>query len=82
MGGAFEIVKSFGPTPLDELTARVSGEPAEVAEEINRLTKDDLLKVSDGEGNPINQITPEQAESEPFLVELTRKEIKRSLATR
>ncbi|MHB1865660.1 MAG: hypothetical protein ACYCO5_00535 [Acidobacteriaceae bacterium] len=75
-----DIVRSFGPMPLDELTARVSSQPAEVAEEINRLTKGDLLQVSDQEGRPVDNITPEQATSAPFLVKLTSKAIKRSLA--
>lgn len=80
MSSAFDIVRSFGPTSLDELTARVSAEPAQVAEEINQLMKDDSLQVSDHQGNVIDNITPEQAESAPFLVELTHKAMKRSLS--
>ena len=77
---AIDIVKSFGPTPLDELTARVSGAPSEVADEINRLTKDDLLQITDEAGRNISSITPEQAESASYVVGLSPKAIKRSLA--
>jgi hypothetical protein len=79
MSRALDIVTSFGPTPLDELTARVSGAPAEVAVEINRLTKDDFLQVSDQDGKPIEKITAEQAETAPFLVELTPRAMKQTL---
>jgi hypothetical protein len=79
MGGALDIVSTFGPTPLDELTARVSAEPAEVAEEINKLAKDQFIQVSDAQGNLITEVTPEQAASAPFLVQLSPRAIKRAL---
>jgi hypothetical protein len=77
----FDIVRSFGPTPLNELTSRVSGEPEQVAQEINKLTAEGLLEVVDEKGHPIGNITPEQARSSSSRVQLTPKSIKLAFAS-
>jgi hypothetical protein len=75
---AAEFVESFGPTPLEELTARVPSSPAEVAEEINNFTSQDILEVTDDKGNRVNTITPEQAENASFVVQLTPSTLRKS----
>ena len=79
--GAFELIRSYGPTPLAELTARLDEEPNEVAEELNRLAGEDLLRIKDQSGNIVNGITPDQAASEEsWVAELSPKSIRQSLA--
>jgi len=76
---AAEFVESFGPTPLEELTARVPSSPTEVAEQINDFTSQDILEVTDDNGKRVNKITPEQAENASFVVQLTPSTLRKSL---
>ena len=80
--GAFELIRSYGPTPLAELTARLSGEPNDIAKELNRLASEDVLRIRDQNGKIITaEVTPDQAASEEFWVaELSPRSIRLSLA--
>ena len=70
--GAFELVSRYGPTPLAELTARLSQGPEEIARELNELSEKKMLKVTDQHGKIIKQVTPEQAaKEEQWMAALT-----------
>jgi hypothetical protein len=76
-----DIIRSFGPTPLNELTSRVSGEPDQVAGEINSLIAQGLLEVVGMDGGPINTVTPQETLTSSGLVRLTPKSIKMAFAS-
>jgi hypothetical protein len=73
-----EFIESYGPTPLDEITARLPGSPQEVAEQINQSSTAGVLQITDAAGNRIQEITPDQAESESFVVEMTPSSLRKS----
>jgi predicted transcriptional regulator len=75
-----DFVSSYGPTPLNELTSRVSGDPEQVAQEINSLTSQGLLEVADQDGTALQNITAADAQSSSSLVQLSTKSIKMAFA--